>query len=78
MKTATYSSAPPTMMVPSLFEVKALTDAGLIAIEAFTAGRGRWYDLTEKDLHDKLMNSSRYTHLPKYAKHLGIMPIKAA
>ena len=62
----------------NLFEVKALTDAGLNAVEAFTEGRGRWYGLSEKDFHDKLMNSSRYTHLPKYAKHLGIMPIKAA
>ena len=35
----------------NLFEVKALTDAGLNAVEAFTEGRGRWYDLSKKELH---------------------------
>ena len=62
----------------NIFEVKTLTDAGLKVIEEFTEGHGQWCNLSEKDLHDQLMKSSRYTHLPNYAKHLGLKPIKAA
>ena len=62
----------------NVFEVKILTCAGLSALEAYNKGHGRWQDVSEKEIHDKLMHSSRYTHLPYYARHIGLKAAKTA
>lgn len=62
----------------NIFEVKILTPAGISALEAYSEGHGRWQDISEKELHDKLMHNSRYTHLPYYAKHMGLTAAKTA
>jgi len=62
----------------NVFEVKILTCAGLRALEAYNDGHGRWQDISEKELHDKLMHNSRYTHLPYYAKHIGLKAAQTA
>ena len=48
------------------------------ALEAYNDGHGRWQDISEKELHDKLMHNSRYPHLPYYAKHIGLKAAQTA
>lgn len=56
----------------SLFEVKVLTGRALECLENYRCNMGCWRDLSEKEVHDKLMKNSHYTKLPRYAKWLEL------
>ena len=56
----------------SLFEVKILTEKALDSLENYRYDEGRWRNLSEREVHDKLMQDSHYTRLPHYAKWLGM------
>ena len=56
----------------SLFEVKILTEKALDSLENYRYDEGRWRNLSEREVHDKLMQDSHYTRLPHYAKWLGL------
>lgn len=52
------------------FELKELTETGYNIVEDWATGYGvpYWEKFDERELHQKMWNSTRYTHIPHYAK----------
>lgn len=54
------------------WEIRILTEQGINAYDNWNYGynRGKWNDLNEREVHEKLAENSKYTHIPHFAREV--------